>query len=59
MLEKHPKNPVILHLAGWVTFQRAWMGWSSTPEEDKIESRKIATSILDEYPGPHTFSWAG
>ena len=52
LLKKDPENPVILHLAGWITFQRAWMGWSPTPEEDKIESRKIAESILDEYPGP-------
>ena len=28
------------------------MGWSSTPDRDKAESRKIAESIVDEYPGP-------
>ena len=28
------------------------MGWSSTPDRDKAENRKIAKSIVDEYPGP-------
>ena len=52
LLEKDPQNPVILHLAGWVIFQGAWMGWSPNPEEDKVKSRKIAESILEDYPGP-------
>ena len=52
LLEKDPQNPVILHLAGWVAFQGAWMGWSPNPEEDKAKSRKIAESIIEEYPGP-------
>ena len=52
LLEKDPKNPVVLYLSGWNTFQRAWMGWSSKPELDKAESRKIAESIVDDYPGP-------
>ena len=28
------------------------MGWSSTPDRDKAKSRKIAESIVDDYPGP-------
>jgi hypothetical protein len=28
------------------------MGWSSKPELDKADSRKIAESIVDDYPGP-------
>ncbi|NCW66783.1 MAG: hypothetical protein EBW03_14480, partial [Rhodobacteraceae bacterium] len=52
LLEKDPKNPVVLYLSGWNTFQRAWMGWSSNPELDKANSRNIAESIVDDYPGP-------
>ena len=52
LLERDPKNPVVLYLSGWNTFQRAWMGWSSNPEEDKANSRKIAEGIIDDYPGP-------
>ena len=52
LLERDPKNPVVLYLSGWNTFQRAWMGWSSNPEQDKANSRKIAEGIIDEYPGP-------
>ena len=28
------------------------MGWSSNPEQDKANSRKIAEGIIDDYPGP-------
>jgi len=52
LLERDPKNPVVLYLSGWNTFQRAWMGWSSNPEQDKANSRKIAEGIIDDYPGP-------
>ena len=52
LLERDPKNPVVLYLSGWNTFQRAWMGWSSNPDQDKANSRKIAEGIIDDYPGP-------
>jgi len=52
LLERDPKNPVVLYLSGWNTFQRAWMGWYSNPEQDKANSRKIAEGIIDDYPGP-------
>ncbi len=52
LLEKDPENPVVLYLSGWNTFQRAWMAWSSTPDQDKADSRQIAESIVDDYPGP-------
>jgi len=52
LLERDPKNPVVLYLSGWNTFQRAWMGWSSNPEQDKANSRKIAEGIIDDYQGP-------
>ena len=52
LLEVDPENPVIRYMSGWITFQRAWMGWSETPEKDKAVSREIAQSILEDYPGP-------
>ena len=50
--EKDPASSVVLYLLSWNTFKRAWMGWSSTPYQDKADSRKIAESIVDDYPGP-------
>ena len=52
LLEKDPENPVVLYLSGRNTFQRAWMGWSSTPDRDKADSRKITESIVDDYLEP-------
>ena len=50
--EKDPASSVVLYLLSWNTFKRAWMGWSYTPYQDKADSRKIAESIVDDYPGP-------